>query len=134
MTEAPPTGPGAAWTATAAEVELAVACGPDRHRLVWRRGEVVLADHPDLAAERAEQSLQYFMKLILRDANVRQLDVIAHSERGAFGQADVLAHEVERLILPGRQRVNCHRIGASKVSATAVRRHDFPMTTPAEVR
>lgn len=30
-------------------------------------------------AERAEQSLQYFMKLILRDANVRQLDVIAHS-------------------------------------------------------
>ncbi len=53
MTEAPPTGPAAAWTATAAEVELAVACGPDRHRLVWRRGEVILADHPDLAAERA---------------------------------------------------------------------------------
>lgn len=53
MTEAPPTGPAAAWTATAAEVDLAVACGPDRHRLVWRRGEVILADHPDLAAERA---------------------------------------------------------------------------------
>lgn len=30
-------------------------------------------------AERAERTLQYFMRLILRDANVRQLDVIAHS-------------------------------------------------------
>ncbi len=53
MTGDPPTSHGAAWTATAAELELAVDCGPARHRLVWRRGEVILADHPDLAAERA---------------------------------------------------------------------------------
>ncbi len=53
MTAAPPPGPGPAWAATAAVVELAVACGPARHQLVWRRGEVILVDHPDLAAERA---------------------------------------------------------------------------------
>lgn len=42
-----------AWAATAADVELTVPCGPGRHRLVWRQGQVLVADHPDLAAERA---------------------------------------------------------------------------------
>ena len=46
----------------------------------WPSRERYLSYVDDLDnAERAEQSLQYFMKLILRDANVRQLDVIAHS-------------------------------------------------------
>ncbi len=43
----------AGWADTAPDLELAVPCGPERHRLLWRRGEVLLADHPDLASERA---------------------------------------------------------------------------------
>lgn len=43
----------ASWRELAADVELVVACGDDRHRLVWSAGAVRLADHPDLAAERA---------------------------------------------------------------------------------
>lgn len=42
-----------AWAATAPDVELTVPCGPARHRLVWHQGQVRVADHPDLAAERA---------------------------------------------------------------------------------
>ena len=49
MSSGPPDG----WAATAADLELTVACGPATHRLAWRQGAVVLLDHPDLAAERA---------------------------------------------------------------------------------
>ncbi len=30
-----------------------MSCGPGRHQLVWRQGDVLLIDHPDLASERA---------------------------------------------------------------------------------
>lgn len=43
----------AGWAATAADQDLTVPCGPGRHRLVWHEGQVLVADHPDLAAERA---------------------------------------------------------------------------------
>jgi len=49
----PGPAPALTWSATAPPLHLEVACGPDRHRLEWRQGQVLLADHPDLAAERA---------------------------------------------------------------------------------
>ncbi|MDH4365642.1 MAG: hypothetical protein OEY70_16330, partial [Acidimicrobiia bacterium] len=52
-TPAPGPAQAAAWTTTAPELHLDLACGPHRHQLVWRQGELLLNHHPDLAAERA---------------------------------------------------------------------------------
>lgn len=41
------------WADTAAPLSMVVACGGERHRLRWDRGEVITVDHPELEAELA---------------------------------------------------------------------------------
>jgi len=44
---------GRGWHHGLPPVTVSLPCGPATHRLTWRRGRLVLHDHPGLAAERA---------------------------------------------------------------------------------